>query len=89
MYVCCAYEAENEHRCFDGVQNKKLRGQKGEMDDGRISEALGWRRGRGGSVRDGEAGARLQLAADTVQVAYSSAEGEPHSSSDAGRASLH
>lgn len=56
------------------------------MDDGGISQV---ERGvERGSVRDGEADARLQLAADTVQVVHRSVEGEPHSFSDAGGASL-
>lgn len=60
------------------------------MDDGRISEEVWvWRMGWGGCfVRDGEAGALLQLAVDTVQVVHGSVEGEPHSFSDPGGASL-
>lgn len=44
--------------------------------------------GGGGSVRGGKAGALLQLAAHTVQVVHGSVEGELHSFSDAGGASL-
>ncbi len=45
--------------------------------------------GDGVSVRDCEAGAWLQFTTDTMHVVHGSFEGEPHSFSDAGRASLH
>lgn len=72
---CCAYEAETE--CLDCDRNRRLRGQKGEMDDGRRS-----------SAGDSEAAVQLWLAADTVQVVHGSVEGELHSFSVGGAASL-
>lgn len=94
VYVCvcacvrvlCVW-AETERLCGDGVQNKK----KDKEERWMMGGFQRWGGGRGGgiSVRGGEAGAWLRLAAtDTVQVVDGSVEGELHSFSEAGGARL-